>query len=743
VKPAAPAPVAAFLAGAGVMAVELLLPRLCARHLGTSAEVWTAVFAVVLGGIALGNALGGRLADARPSPRTEATILALAAGSVAAIPWLDRVAESAFASAPLLPRALLTMSMCALVPTTLLGAVSPVLARNALAASTRPGRTLGTLAAAGSAGSVLGTYATGFALIPTTATGPAIGLVAIALVAAALSRVLAPVGAVAPPARPAAGPRAESTDEPLSFGVCALLAFFAGAAVLVVEVTAGRISSRMVGNSIYTWTAVIGAVLAGLCLGNELGGRLADRFGARRVLGLALLAGSVSTAATIWSPIPLAVLARDPGDSLPTRVLVGAVVAWLVPAAALGAVTPVLARAAVRRDGRDGGRIGALYAFGTVGAVTGSMLTSPLLVPALGIPAALLVVAIGLAAAPALVRRRVELPWVAGLALAALAALLPFEPAVAVGNRLGLREDRDLKTGLPVVLVSESRYGSVRVQALEGTEYAPAGRPRTRSLVLDGLVHGLVDVDDPTWLGYAYENVYAALTERLIPPDRLARALFIGGGTYTFPKWLLARRPNAVADVAEIDPEVTAACRRVLRLDDPPGLSIHHEDARTFVRDLPSTAPAYDLVYGDAFNDVSIPFHLTTLEFTRQLAAHLAPDGVYLMNVIDSRASGALVGALVVTLREVFRHVAVLSPDAIARTRDTFVVVASNRPLPLDGLARRDGLAPPDAPTIPVHRFSEAEIEVFAQRASHLVLTDAFAPVEALLAPTVRRSTGR
>ena len=195
--------------------------------------------------------------------------------------------------------------------------------------------------------------------------------------------------------------------------------------------------------------------------------------------------------------------------------------------------------------------------------------------------------------------------------------------------------------------------------------------------------------------------------------------------------------------MAEIDPEVTAACREVLTLGRPEGLSIFHADARTFVRDLPATAPAYDLVYGDAFNDVSIPFHLTTLEFTKALASHMTPDGAYLMNVIDSRASGALVGALVTTLREVFKYVAVLSPDAIARTRDTFVVVASNRELPLEGLTRRDGLAAADAPPVPVHRFTEAEIDVFAERAGRLVLTDAFAPVEALLAPTVRRSTGR
>ena len=249
-RPRLPAVVVAFLAGAAVMAVELLLPRLSARHLGTSAEVWTALFAVVLTGIALGNTLGGRLADARPSSRTEALVLAAAGAAVFAIPALDRLAESALRSLSLLPRAILSMAVCALVPTTLLGAISPILARNALATSTRPGRTLGALAAAGAAGSVLGTYLTGFVLVPRVRVDHGITYVALALALLALGRAFGgagdgsrgtQTGAVAAPPAPS-----------LSFARAALLVFGAGVALLLVEITAGRVASRLVGNSIYT-----------------------------------------------------------------------------------------------------------------------------------------------------------------------------------------------------------------------------------------------------------------------------------------------------------------------------------------------------------------------------------------------------------------------------------------------------------------------------------------------------------
>ena len=51
----------------------------------------------------------------------------------------------------------------------------------------------------------------------------------------------------------------------------------AAARLLVLEIVAGRIIAPSVGVSLYTWTSVIGVVLAGLAIGNWLGGRIADR----------------------------------------------------------------------------------------------------------------------------------------------------------------------------------------------------------------------------------------------------------------------------------------------------------------------------------------------------------------------------------------------------------------------------------------------------------------------------------
>ena len=70
--------------------------------------------------------------------------------------------------------------------------------------------------------------------------------------------------------------------------------FIASACIMAIEVTAGRVVSRKMGSSLYTWTSVIGVVLAGISLGNALGGRVADRFRPNRSLPVLFVLCSIS-----------------------------------------------------------------------------------------------------------------------------------------------------------------------------------------------------------------------------------------------------------------------------------------------------------------------------------------------------------------------------------------------------------------------------------------------------------------
>jgi spermidine synthase len=255
-----------------------------------------------------------------------------------------------------------------------------------------------------------------------------------------------------------------------------------------------------------------------------------------------------------------------------------------------------------------------------------------------------------------------------------------------------------------------------------------------REIALDRLVHGYVDLSDPAWLGYGYERLYATILGRLWPARAPVACFFIGGGAYAFQRRLLARHGDGVRlTTAEIDPAVTRVAREWLALVEDPRHEIVHEDARTWVGARAPGDPPFDFVFGDAFDHIAVPWHLTTLEFARDVRGILAPDGVYLVNVVDTWSSGQFLGAFLATLGRVFAHVALLSTaPRMPDVRDTYVVVASDRPLVFAGPR------PAEDDPEPVLVYGSDVIEDLCRRAGDRVLTDDDAPVEILLAPVAR-----
>src|SRR4051812_5200903 len=81
----------------------------------------------------------------------------------------------------------------------------------------------------------------------------------------------------------------------VSLARCGLIVFLANAALLVLQMVAGRLLSPLIGVSLATWTAVIGMFLAGISVGNALGGRLADRSPRPGWLNAALALGGLAT----------------------------------------------------------------------------------------------------------------------------------------------------------------------------------------------------------------------------------------------------------------------------------------------------------------------------------------------------------------------------------------------------------------------------------------------------------------
>ena len=128
-----------------------------------------------------------------------------------------------------------------------------------------------------------------------------------------------------------------------------------------------------VGVSLYTWTTVIGVVLAGMTVGNYLGGWLADRHASLRLLGLVfLLAGLVSLGMLAVDTLGVR-LAADWPIVVQILVLTGGL--FLLPSVLLGMISPMVAKLAVRDLARTGRTVGRIYAAGAAGSIAGTFAT--------------------------------------------------------------------------------------------------------------------------------------------------------------------------------------------------------------------------------------------------------------------------------------------------------------------------------------------------------------------------------
>jgi spermidine synthase len=494
-----------------------------------------------------------------------------------------------------------------------------------------------------------------------------------------------------------------------------LIVFISSGCIMILELVAGRIVAPYVGVSLYTWTSVIGVVLAGITLGNYLGGWLADRYASLRMLGGVLLLAGLSSFGILAVD---ALGGRLPGDwpvVVEILVLTGAL--FLLPCMILGTLSPIVAKLAVRDLRRTGRTVGRIYAAGSVGSIVGTFATGFVLISWFGTHTIVWGVAVVLLALGLLFLFAGRWPWLA-------AGVLVLAAATALATSRGW---------LHGPCGRETNYYCIKVREEERN-----GEP-VRVLILDRLVHSYTSLEDPTSLVYGYEQIYAEVTAYRAASDDHLRALFIGGGGYTFPRYMEAVYPGSDLDVIEIDPGVTEVAHQVLGLARDTRITTYNQDARLYLEQEP--AERYDLIMGDAFNDYSVPYHLTTREFDERVRAWLADDGLYLVNIIDG-PQGDFLRAYLHTLGQTFDYVLLVPTSESWREapRTTFVLIASAAPLDIPLLRRQDG---GDGYSLLANRLLDQDQVDLLAEGKLVTLTDRYAPVDQMLAPVFRHEAPR
>lgn len=500
----------------------------------------------------------------------------------------------------------------------------------------------------------------------------------------------------------------------------ALIVFISNACIMIIELVAGRMVAPFIGSSLYTWTTIIGVILAGMSIGNYIGGRMADRIASRRMLGvLFILAGlgALSVLITVTA-FGEAGLPRLPGVGLLPRMVLYISVIYVLPSVLLGMISPLVIKLTLSDLSKTGNVIGRIYASSALGSILGTFLTGYFLVSYFGTRAIMLGTGLLLIAMGVLLGQWFRRSGVAVAAAAAVVlALLAARPAYA--------------EYMQSVCTRETDYFCIRVRT-EQREGEPV-----QVLTLDRLVHSYTSLDNPRKLIYQYEKVGSEVLEFLRERDGGLDVFFIGGGGYTLPKYIEFLHPGAAIEVAEIDPGVTEIAYERLGLSRDTAIKSFNDDARQHLTEL-RTEKKYNFVLGDAFNDFSVPYHLTTSEFNRLVRKHMTDDGVYMLNLIDGNDL-PFVGAFIRTLRETFDHVYLInsSPQLFGATRNTFVVLAS--PTPIDLARLRTYAGDDEARHVDLWLATDEEVQSVLDKGP-LRLSDDFVPTDRLLAPMFEAS---
>jgi len=483
--------------------------------------------------------------------------------------------------------------------------------------------------------------------------------------------------------------------------------FLSSTILLVLEIVAGRLIAPYVGVSIYSWTSIIGVILAGLSLGNWIGGRWADKGGNENSVGIVLLLAAIFSMASLLSLTIVAPLLQNSQLNLISASFVYVLSMFFLPAALLGIVTPLLTTLALHLDSRAGHIVGRMHALAALGSILGTFVTGYWLVQFFGTRKIVVGSAICLAilAIPYLRKIRVK---------HAIAMVMLMAGVLAVTYARG---------GFSNPCQWESNYFCLRVVDASDPEYGSA-----KALILDHLMHGINHESEADLLispyVHAMDEIVRTYFNLNVDGNKGLHYFFAGGGAYTQPRAVKAMYPGAQITVAELDPQVTLTAQQSLFLNTSE-MEIIHVDARAV---LQNSERKYDVVVTDVFHDISVPYHLVTQEFAQAVKRNLSDGGLYLINIVDIFPDAKLVKSLIKTLQLEFKYVDVWldqAPNSVTRT--TYVISANNtRTLP-DMIVSQRGFERRWLRINPPLMATGTPFEKLP------VLTDDFVPVEHLL----------
>ncbi len=437
-----------------------------------------------------------------------------------------------------------------------------------------------------------------------------------------------------------------------------LVSFVVGGTVLAFELTAARIVAPYIGTTIYTWTSVIGVILAALAAGYATGGIVADQRKSANDVVLLLLGSAIALILVIvlkdWV---LSTISQQP-ISLRWQALLASLILFSIPTFLMGMISPYLARLSITKLSSSGSSLSRISAAGTLGSLFGTFITGYVLFYLLGSRYILTWLSIVLILTSLFLSVKYFLAFRIFLLMMAFCMLLFAPHATLVDSSVV----DDFDTQYSRILITDRYYDNKPIRVLQMDNLA------WQSGVFKGGSKDLV---------FSYTKAFA---EVLKAQPQAKNILIIGGGSFSFPEYTASVYPNTKIDVVEIDPQLTVVAKKYFNFQQPPNVNIINQDGRQFLNE---SKDKYDIIFLDVFTSLVPPYQLMTKQAVQKAQNSLSSDGIVVLNVISSvnGSRSMLTGALVATYESVFNGIDFYQVDGnIPKTiaQNLLLVASSN-----------------------------------------------------------------
>jgi len=203
-----------------------------------------------------------------------------------------------------------------------------------------------------------------------------------------------------------------------------------------------------------------------------------------------------------------------------------------------------------------------------------------------------------------------------------------------------------------------------------------------KTLYVGGKSQSAMDIANPQ------KNVFFYTQFFLLPLLAISvkRALFIGGGGFSGPKFFAAQGIDVT--VVELYPQIVDIAKKDFGLD-ASHMTIHVGDGREF---LEKTIEKYDVIIVDAFVVDKIPRQFITTQWFMLVANHLSENGFLVMNTITAPRLWFF-ESLHKTIRSSFSHICVFDAEATSIQTKNILFVASQKAFSLDGMKQKSQMS--------------------------------------------------